>query len=196
MTPAPTTRARRFDKTDWLDFGLSRLASDGPEALKLTALVQAAGKTIGSFYHHFEDQSGFFRALMHHWRDTSTRSIMAALDTIPDPAQKADRLMDLATQLDVAVEMGVRNFASQNPIAATSVAEVDALRIDYVSRIYAQRFALPLPEALDLARLEYAAYIGTQMLFRDQYDTVAPTLATLFQRLLRAEMTRPATKTV
>lgn len=187
MPPAPKTRAPRFGKTDWLAFGLSRLATDGPDALKLTALVQAAGKTIGSFYHHFDDQPDFFRELVHHWRDTSTRAIMAALDAIPDPADKADRLMDLATQLDVSIEMGVRNFATQNLTAAEAVAEVDALRIDYVSRIYAQRFDLEADDARDLARLEYAAYIGTQMLFRDQYDEIAPTLAALFQKLLRAE---------
>ncbi|WP_424966579.1 TetR/AcrR family transcriptional regulator [Dinoroseobacter sp. S375] len=191
MRPSSGSKTKRFGKDDWLAFGLSRLASDGPEALKLNALVGAAGKTIGSFYHHFEDQSEFFEALVFHWRDTNTRPIIAALEAVPDPAQKADRLADLATRLDAAVEMGVRSFASQNPVAAAALAEVDALRIDYVSGMYQQRFALPASEADTLARLEYAAFVGTQMLFRDQYAEMAPTLAAAFQKLLRGGVPAP-----
>ena len=174
----------RFGKEDWLQLGLAQLAAGGPRALRSTELVDAAGKTIGSFYHHFADQNDFFDALVAHWRDTNTVPIMTAVDPIADADQQADRLTDLATRLDERVETGIRLFAHENGTAASAVAAVDALRIGYVAQIYQRRFSISAEEAERLAQLEYAAFVGAQMVFHQHYRALAPSLARLFQEMV------------
>ena len=45
----------RLGRDDWLALGLERLAAEGPRALRLENICAAAGRTRGSFYHHFRD---------------------------------------------------------------------------------------------------------------------------------------------
>ena len=86
----------RFKRSDWLAFSLKELASDGPEALRVKELCAAADKTIGSFYHHFEDQAAFVDALMQYWRETYNNPLIAALETVADAERKAEQLTDLS----------------------------------------------------------------------------------------------------
>ena len=44
------------------------LSEEGPPALSLERLTEAAGRTKGSFYHHFQGRDGFLAALVAHWR--------------------------------------------------------------------------------------------------------------------------------
>lgn len=174
----------RFKREDWLDFGLQRLADAGPEALKLHPLCEAAQRTIGSFYHHFEDHGAFINALMDHWRQEFTLGIVDQLDGLEDGNAQADKLNRLAIGLDRAIEVGVRHLASQNARAAEEVSKVDALRMDYVTQMYAERFNLAADEARSLSQLEYAAFVGTQTIWPKEKPELAEKLASLFHRLV------------
>ena len=179
-------KRKRFTREDWLDFGLMRLAKDGPDALKLTKICAAADRTIGSFYHHFDDQSHFFDALMTHWRQKNTESVLAAVEELPDAKQQADQLDAIALNLDQSIEVGVRQFANQNARAAKEVAEVDALRIGYLAQNHVDRFGLGADEARQLAQLEYAAFVGAQTLWREKPPKQAQELSELFQRMVKS----------
>ncbi|WP_299682248.1 TetR/AcrR family transcriptional regulator [uncultured Roseobacter sp.] len=176
----------RFRKSDWLALGLQELASKGPEALRVKELCAEADKTIGSFYHHFEDQAAFIDALMEHWHETFTQPVIDALDEIDDAGQRAQELSDLATKLDPSIEVGVRLLASQNARVQQAVERVDNQRIEYVTQMYAKRFDMSADEASLLAQLEYAAFVGAQHVFRDSYTIVGPNLAALLQSALEA----------
>ncbi|UWR63029.1 TetR/AcrR family transcriptional regulator [Phaeobacter inhibens] len=175
---------KRFKKSDWLDFGLAELASNGPEALRVKELCAAADKTIGSFYHHFDDQAAFIDALMEHWHETVTQPVIDALEEIDDAQQRARELSDLATSLDPSIEVNIRLLASQNARVQQAVERVDRQRIAYVTQMYAKRFSIAVEEASLLAKLEYAAFVGGQHAFRGSYTTVGPKLAALLQSAL------------
>lgn len=179
---------KRFHKSDWLAFGLAQLAADGPQALRVQELCKAANKTIGSFYHHFDDQAAFVDALMEHWRETHTLPILDALEAIDDNDARARELTDLASTLDVQTEIGIRLLASQNKRANAILEDVDHQRMSYVAKMYAARFEVSAEEASDLARLEYAAFVGSQMIFKAKFGNHAPTLSLLLQRLVSATM--------
>lgn len=178
---------KRFKRSDWLAFSLKELASDGPEALRVKELCAAADKTIGSFYHHFEDQAAFVDALMQYWRETYNNPLIAALETVADAERKAEQLTDLSTKLDPKIERGVRLLAAQNTHAARALECVDQQRIAYVSKIYARRFSLGVTEAQPLASLEYVAFVGTQQVFSEEYGHVGVQLSRMLQDLIRTK---------
>lgn len=158
--PAP----RRFRRTDWLALGLAALAEHGPAGLTIEALCRRAGKTKGSFYAHFPAIEAYLAALAGHWRQTHTHRLMQEADRT-GPAQ--DRLIALdrmALALDFRVEQGMRRLAQLDAGVAATCAEVDRERIGYLEKLHAESGRFAPPEALALARIEYAAYIGFQQL--------------------------------
>ena len=178
---------RRFQRSDWLSFGLSQLARRGPDALRVKELCRAADKTIGSFYHHFADQPAFIEAMMKHWRQTHTLPIIHALNQIDDNNMRAVELTGLATALDVETEIGVRLLASRNEHAAVVLESVDQERVTYVADMYAARFNVSAEEATRLAQLEYAAFVGSQLVFKEDYALKAPALSSLLQDLITSK---------
>lgn len=181
---------KRFRREDWLDFGLTQLGEAGPDALRLTELCAAAGRTIGSFYHHFQDQAVFFEALMAHWRQKNALDVIAEIEAIPDAQKQAEKLDVIAASMNQAAEIGVRHFANQNAMAAGVVAEVDQMRIGYLAELNARRLALEAEEALSLAELEYAAFVGTQMIWKGESLAHGKGLSDLFQRLVASHYSK------
>lgn len=161
MTPPPP---RRFRRDDWLALGLVALAEQGPAGLTIDALCRRAGKTKGSFYAHFPAIEAYLSALAGHWRETYTLRLMQEADksgATPDRLIALDRL---ALALDIRVEQGIRHLAQLDAGVAAACAEVDRERIGYLEKLHGESGRFTPQEALALARLEYAAFIGFQQL--------------------------------
>lgn len=156
----------RLGRADWLALGLERLASEGPRALTLESLCAAAGRTRGSFYHHFRDHTAFLDALAERWRTRHTEELIAMSRT----GRATDRLRtirQLATSVDATVELGMRRLGAANPRIQRVVDEVDRRRIDYMRRLHESRPGVTANQAAGFAWLEYAAYVGSQVLWPD-----------------------------
>lgn len=158
--PAP----HRFRRSDWLALGLAALAELGPSGLTIEALCRRAGKTKGSFYAHFPAIEAYLSALAGHWRETYTRRLMQEADR-DEPAQHRLIALDrMALSLDFRVEQGMRRLAQLDPGVAATCAEVDRERIGYLETLHGESGRFTPQEALALARIEYAAFIGFQQL--------------------------------
>lgn len=181
---------QRFKREDWLDFGLKQLAESGPEALKLNEFCEAAGKTIGSFYHHFADQSEFFGAMMQHWQQKNTQDVIAQTQDIKEPEDRAKRLEAIVGGLDQEIEVGVRSFSQQNKMAAEIVAEVDEMRIGFLQEIHSDLRWIDDAEARRLAELEYAAFVGFQVLWPKDMAGRGQELSALLQKMAGAHFER------
>ena len=157
-----TTR-KRFKRDDWLQLGLAQLAKDGAAGLTVEALCKSAGRTRGSFYHHFEDHDGFLEALLTAWKQQNTIDVADQIlgHQLQDRAQM---LSDLANHLDQDLERAVRQFAQSNTIARETVRDVDRIRTDFVIELYVEE-GLTKEEARDIAQLEYAAFVGSQIVW-------------------------------
>ena len=156
---------KRFVKKDWLDLGLQRLARKGGSALTVDAMCEAAGRTRGSFYHHFQDHGAVMEALVQEWKQRNTLDVADAILQQPQ-GKRAQTLSDIANMLDQDLERAVRQFAQSNAIARTIVQDVDEIRTEFVVGLY--RDAGLAPElARDIAQLEYAAYVGSQIVWPD-----------------------------
>lgn len=148
----------RMGRDDWLALGLRALAEGGEPAIRLEAITARAGKTRGSFYHHFSGTDAFVADMIDLWRRRDTEALIEAAESSADPAAA---LNALAATLDLREERAIRRLAEGDPARARLVAEVDAARIAYLRRLKPD----PLSDAAaDYALVEYAAFLGLQIL--------------------------------
>lgn len=78
--------------------------------------------------------------------------------------ERAQKLSDLANHLDHGLERAIRQFAQGNDTARAVVREVDDLRTEFVAGLYETQ-GLGMDEARDIARIEYAAFVGSQIVW-------------------------------
>jgi len=157
--------SKRFSKTDWLDLGLSILAENGSTALRIDALCAAAGRTKGSYYHHFSGREEFTTELLNHWQHKLTEVVISETERQSDPVEKLITLNRITDELDMGVETALRRWAGTEPNVADAIAKVDKRRIEYVASLLMQAKDIPSQQAIDLAVMNYASLIGTQLMF-------------------------------
>ena len=153
----------RFSRANWLELGLAALAEDGPAGLTIEALCRRAGKTKGSFYAHFSAIEAYLAALAGHWRENFTLRLMQAADQGEAAGERLIALDRMALALDFRVERGMRRLAQLDAGVAATCTAVDRERIGYLARLHEEAGRTP-EEALALARVEYAAFVGFQQL--------------------------------
>lgn len=157
----------RFGREDWIELGLALLARRGAEALTLERLTQAAGKTRGSFYHHFEDHRAFLTALGAHWLAREIDAKIAEIDKLRLAGKRREALARHAAAIDHAFERELRRLAASEPAIAEVVARSDEKRIAYLVRLFRSELRLDAAEALARARIQHAFFVGAQMVFPD-----------------------------
>jgi len=158
----------RFNRNDWLDCGLGCLKADGPSALTLESLCAAAGRTRGSFYHHFADHDAFIEALMKRWQWLHTDQVIEQVEQLAIEQPTASRPMslhELSTGLDHRLELEVRRLGNTHPLAESVLKQVDASRLAYLEKLYIESGNISPQKAFELARLEYALFVGLQTLW-------------------------------
>lgn len=148
---------------DWIDVATKALAERGPDALTIDALCVRAGKTKGSFYAHFDSHDAFLVALAADWRERNTLAAIRRADAAPTPCDRMAVLNHIAARLDPGLDHGMRMLGDRHPLVASAVAEVEEIRIGYLADLYRATGSHSETEARDLATLEYAAYVGLQL---------------------------------
>lgn len=155
---------KRLRTEEWLDLGLKQLTEQGAAGLTLECLCKKIGRTRGSFYHHFKDHSMYIEAMIVQWKKISTDNIITEVNRLTNPVERKKALTSLAMALDKKLEFAMRQYAQSNPTAAKYQNIVDEIRIEYLTEIYEKVENLPKKEAENIAKLEYAAYVGGQMI--------------------------------
>lgn len=204
--------ARRLGRDDWLTLGMGQLAAVGPDGLRLDALCAALGKTKGSFYHHFEDHDAYLAALLDAWAEVNAEAVVDAAgsgsdemaDLLREAAGDGDedaaaalaelfgeagaagrtRLSRIAAAIDPFTETALRKLAAVNPLAAARVAEVDERRVDWLAAALEAETGCAPARAADLARIEYAAFVGAQTLWPDLAPEARARIGDLLDRLV------------
>ena len=174
----------RFRRDDWLALGLAQLTQHGAAGLTVEHLCATADRTRGSFYHHFTDHDAFVRALMERWKAVHTDAVIAGVEAAP-AAEQPRSLHSLASQLDHRLDIAVRRLAATHPIAAEMVREVDDARIAFVAALYRAQGRDRPERAETFARLEYALFVGSQVLWPDASPASLLEIKALFADLVR-----------
>lgn len=153
-------------RDEWLDEGLTLLATAGQPGLRIEALSRRLGMTKGSFYHHFVDLADYRRALMGHYEETCTRRAVVANAALVDlpVLDRLHRLSETALELETmhrGLEFSMRAWAAQDDDVRQTVGRVDALRLGYLEELL--RGAVEdAHRAHDLALTIYWVMIGAQ----------------------------------
>jgi len=174
----------RLSKADWLEVGLTLLAKEGEQGLTIEALCQAAGRTRGSFYHHFEDQEQFVDALLIHWKQTQVDTLVASNGALDDLDAMREGLARMATCLDNPIEAAFRRWSASNASVRRMIEAVDAERIFMLADIMAATAARDETESQELALVEYSALIGFHQLFPDATAEMANQITRRVHRLI------------
>lgn len=165
----------RFSKSDWLTLAVRLLGEEGPGSMTVERLTEAAGRTRGSLYHHFQSREGLLVALMDWWRTQAIEGRTARFMA----ADSDDALRDFMRQepllWDTRFERGVRQLAVTEPIVAAALKEIDEMRIAGVAAIIA-RLRPEVDDPESLAFIQYAVVVGLQWLVspgEPRWDAVA-----------------------
>jgi AcrR family transcriptional regulator len=162
MAEARATKGR-WSRDAWIELGVARLAAEGPGALTLEALCAQAGRTRGSFYHHFPTVEALLVDIARRWRRTETDEIGQVGLENPDPRAGLRALARRSERMDHRLEIGIRLLGGQNPDVAALVREADAAREAILTDLLARAYGLTPRAAGDTARLFHSLQLAAQM---------------------------------
>lgn len=153
----------RTRRTDWINQGFAILREGGEAALTVDRLCRALGCTKGAFYHHFADAAAYAAALLAAWESINTSAPIGRAEAAVQPKSKR-RVLDAAVaSLDLPLDLAVRAWGLRDRQVRAFVARVDKRRVAYLTTLYPTRVSVGTRRKL--ARLEYAAFLGTQQLY-------------------------------
>lgn len=156
--------APRLSPDDWLDHGLNRLARHGPETLKADLLARSLGVSRGSFYWHFKSLAAFKRDLLERWRQVSTNALIVEVERAPRALDRFRAFMARALSDRGSLERAIRAWAIHSAEVRQTVAAVDAIRLDYLTRLLVDSGLSP-DEAHARAVFAYAANLGRAQIY-------------------------------
>ncbi len=187
MKPAP--RFRRDGPDLWIEAAYAILAHEGHAGLTINQLTTRTGKTRGSCYHHFGSMDGFVSDLLADWRESNTERIarLAVLD--PELGARRTFIHDAAMRLDKWVEIAIRIWAGTDRRVLDASRDVDRRRMEVLTYdlvALAEKYDRELSprEAEMLALIEYAAFVGAQMLAPEGKLDALPDIGRLYDEML------------
>lgn len=157
---AKTERPSRLSAVDWANAALDVIADDGVAAVAVEPLARRLGVTKGSFYWHFPSREALLSAALERWEAMEQETVFGKLEAFPEPRERLKALFQL-----VAHELKPHKIYSEllkaldHPVVQPVLARVSQRRMDYLAASFRQA-GMPRLEAINRARLTYAAYVG------------------------------------
>ncbi|TIQ75686.1 MAG: TetR/AcrR family transcriptional regulator, partial [Mesorhizobium sp.] len=130
-------------KEDWVGAGLTALIEGGIESVRIERLAVSLGVSKGPFYWRFKNRDELLKAIIAFWKRDFTTLL---IDQTREFATARERLVALAElslvqrmgSVDVAqAECALRAWAARDPMPRAAAAEVDAARIDHLTKEFA-----------------------------------------------------------
>ena len=147
----------------WIDAARDILIGGGFAALNLRGLAGSLGVTTGAFYSVFAGQDDLHEALREKWRDQNTAPLIAAMAGAGADGFRqylaALRVTVLDGSIDPRFDNAMRDWAHSSPRTAQVLAEVEALRIDLLVRMF-RALGFDDTRALIRARIAYFHQVG------------------------------------
>lgn len=177
---------RRWSRDRWLTLGEQRLKEAGPAALGLDALCEAAGRTKGSFYHHFPSTEAFVEALATRWRERTTDQIGEVALAARGAGTAGRTLLKLISDIDPRLDLAIRGLAASRPEVARAIQAMDHRREEIVAVLLRSAYGLDEPTAGAASRLFHSVYLAAQVRAPDDIRAfTAPAYALLRDLLER-----------
>lgn len=157
---AKSERPVRLSALGWANAALDVIAEDGVAAVAVEPLARRLGVTKGSFYWHFPSREALLAVALERWEAMEQETVFGKLEAYPEPRERLRALFRL-----VAHELKPHRIYSEllkvldHPVVRPVLARVSQRRMDYLAASLRQA-GLPRFDAINRARLTYAAYVG------------------------------------
>jgi AcrR family transcriptional regulator len=174
----------RLGKQDWLNAGLDELSENGYEGIKIDRLCKRLDISIGSFYHHFVNIDDYAEKLIEAWESLMHQHLVDALEQDASPEERLRTFHDRVLDFPVRLEVVVRAWSFHNDHVTKIVEKMDKKRMRMIAAQFME-LGHKSDDAKLLAEVEYAAYLGVQMLCANKSKQSARKLYGVFSGLLR-----------
>jgi AcrR family transcriptional regulator len=160
MNASNKTERSRLSAEDWEDAALALIAEQGVGAVAVEALARRLGVTKGSFYWHFRTREALLQASLERWEQYGEREVINQIEAIPNPRERLPELFRrVAHELQPHRVYAALLKALDHPQVVPVMARVSQRRMEFLHTAYSEA-GMPPVEALNRARLTYAAYVG------------------------------------
>lgn len=131
--------ASRLERNDWVLAAVDVLKQEGVDRVKVDPLAKKLGVTRGSFYWHFGKRQDLLDAILCHWKDMSTQSVIVEVERENDtPEGRLRHLIDFALSVDedrISLELAIRAWARTDIAVKAALFEIDEQRISYLKQL-------------------------------------------------------------
>lgn len=139
--PMNETKARRgVSKAEWLQTALDAMACGNVSDISIGALARTLKISKSGFYWHFKNRDDLLEQLLNHWLHEATEVITENRELMAKAPK--DRILQAAEMiLDhdlVRFEIGIRQWAMNDKVAARAVKLVNRKRLDFLRQAFAE----------------------------------------------------------
>jgi len=132
----------KVTRDDWLDAARAALIADGVDAVKVLALAARLDVSRSSFYWYFKNRDELLAALLDHWEERNTQSIVrqCALDAgcINAGACNFFRCFIDPNLFDRGLDFAVRAWARQDGAVRARIDAADHTRLQAITGLFAR----------------------------------------------------------
>ncbi|WP_299737444.1 TetR/AcrR family transcriptional regulator [uncultured Roseobacter sp.] len=151
----------RLGPDAWIDAAYAQFQEGGVSAVRIDPLAKHLNITRGSFYWHFKDRAALLRAVLTRWREEETERVIAANEAAGgDAGTRLLRLLHTCSSDDGRLEIGMRDWATQDKGAQNEIRLIDKSRIEYMTSL-AEDAGVPSDVARPRCRVAYLAWLGS-----------------------------------
>ena len=153
-------RSGRLSAEDWAQGALDCISETGVSGVAVEPLARRLGVTKGSFYWHFPSRDALLKAALERWERVELEEVFARVEGIADPRDRLTQLFRrVAHEAKSHIIYSELLKALDHPVVQPVMQRVSKRRMDYLQLAFRQ-VGMGRPEALNRARLAYAAYVG------------------------------------
>ncbi|MEO7588111.1 MAG: TetR/AcrR family transcriptional regulator, partial [Arachnia sp.] len=118
----------------WIAEGLRVLAEEGVSGLRIDKIAARIDLTKGSFFHHFDSAAHYRASLLDRWEQKALEDLVDS----PSPALLEDLAARLESLVDLRLEVAVRAWAFQDPVAKAALERVDQARLRALESVWSE----------------------------------------------------------
>lgn len=150
-------------RDDWLNAARGALIQDGVDTVKVLALATKLGVSRSSFYWYFKNRNELLAALLDHWEEQNTRSILrqCALDAgcLNEAACNFFHCFIDPSLFNRGLDFAIRAWARQDADVRARIDAADATRLQALEEMF-MRHGCDAVEADWRARMIYFMQLG------------------------------------
>jgi AcrR family transcriptional regulator len=175
----------RTPRKAWIEAAQQALGGGGPEAVRVEALAASLGVSKGGFYWHFKDRQALLDEMLDNWEKTMVGDVIATVESRPvEPKAKLQQLFELASTVDFAVELALRDWARRDREVAKRLRRIDSRRMEYLRSLFGQ-FCAEETDVEARSMLAFSLFIGSYFITAKHGDrSRAEVLQLAIDRLL------------